>query len=148
MRTNGRLGTTVRLDTSVLGNVERLGERIDALTAKAGQETDPGARHEFASHGFGLLRAWCESFVEQKVLCGVVARLDWQVKPTKLVDIDQKTLDRGQAVARVYNRLHQRIDAHAQPGELMHRPDGLDDLTELWAEAKRARDGRVQTASG
>jgi hypothetical protein len=35
----------------------------------------------------------------------------------------------------------QRIDAHAQPGELLHRPDELADLEELWAEAMQARDG-------
>ena len=140
VHTAGRLGTTSRLDSRVLGNVDRLGERIEDLVARAEQEAEPGARHELVSHGFGLLRAWCESFVEQKVVCGVVARLDWQVRPTRLAHIDQRTLERGRAVVRVYNRLHQRIDVHAQPGELMHRSDGLGDLTELWAAAKRARD--------
>ena len=27
-----------------------------------------------------------------------------------------------------------RIDAHAQPGEPLHRNDGFDDLVELWAD--------------
>jgi energy-coupling factor transporter ATP-binding protein EcfA2 len=131
------LGTTARLTTSVLGGVDDLAEKIDATIAKATAETDLGVRCELTGHGLSLLRAWCESFVEQKVLCNVVARLDVQVRPTKLVDIDQVKLARGQAVAQVYDRLHQRIDAHAQPGELLHRSDDLGDLVELWADARR-----------
>ncbi|MEJ7630523.1 MAG: AAA family ATPase [Nocardioidaceae bacterium] len=142
VRTGGRLGATARLSTSVLGSVEGLEARIGSLIVDAERESDLTAQHELVVHGLGLLRAWCESFVEQKVLCGAVARLDWQVKPGKLVDVDQGKIDRGHAVASLHERLHQRIDAHAQPGELMHRPDGLADLKELWTEAKRVRDGR------
>jgi hypothetical protein len=57
------------------------------------------------------------------------------------VDVDQRRSIAGtRSPARLHERLHQRIDAHAQPRELMHRPDGLVDLKKLWTEAKRARD--------
>lgn len=140
VRTGSRLGATARLTTSVLGRVDELEKRIDSVIAAAERESDPNEQHGLVTHGLGLLRAWCESFVEQKVVCGAVARLDWQVKPSKLVNVDQRKINCGQQIARLYGRLHQRIDAHAQPGELMHRPDGLADLKELWTEAKRARD--------
>lgn len=140
VRTGSRLGSTARLTTSVLGRVDELEERIESVIAAAERESDPNEQHGLVTHGLGLLRAWCESFVEQKVVCGAVARLDWQVKPGKLADVDQRKIERGRRIARLYDRLHQRIDAHAQPGELMHRPDGLADLKELWDEAKRARD--------
>jgi hypothetical protein len=45
-----------------------------------------------------------------------------QVKPNKIRELDKQKLAAGHAVAALYNKLHQRIDAHAQPGELLHRP--------------------------
>jgi len=139
MRGANHVGATAPITTHVLGNVEELENRIEAVIADAEREIAFPARHELISHGLGLLRAWCESFIEQKTLCGAVTRLSWQVKPAELRNLDQRKIDSGRAIARLYEKLHPRIGAHAQPGELLHRPDGLTDLQELWAEAKHAK---------
>lgn len=140
VRTGGQLGTTTPLNSKLFGSADRLKKQISNYLEKAERATDIDDQHQLIAHALGLLRAWCEAFVEQKVLSGVVTRLDWQVRPNNLRHLDQQKLDAGRAVAALYNKLHQRVDAHAQPGELLHRRDGLADLKELWAEAQRIED--------
>lgn len=138
VRGDGPLGTTVPIRSYVLGEVQGIAERISNVISRCETEADDHVRAELISHGVGLIRAWCESYVEQKVLGNAVSRLGWQINPKEAALITPERVARAERLSRIHEQLHQRIAAHPQPGELGHRTMSTSELKQIWDEAQAA----------
>ena len=123
-----RLDTPRKLSTRIEQAIE------DASNAGlAGQE-------DLIARAYGLMRSWCEAFVEQELLGNAVQRYRPNIMMGRLRDINSGGLDDAVGVVeRVFRRSSRFIDGHSNPHELQNALPSVEDLREDWAALQGAR---------
>ena len=127
--------TGVRWDTIPALNT-RVSSVIDKARKSAGEE-----RATHIREGYGLIRSWCEVFVEHDVLAQVTERYQPNVRITALSRIKISKL--GQTIATVISVFEDAcryIDAHSQPLPTLAVPPKLSDLEGDWDKLRKCRD--------
>lgn len=89
---------------------------------------------------YDLIRAWCESFVEQELLQNVTQRYRKNIMMTRLSKIDSSRLDAAIAVIEpLFDRACERMTGHSHASEYLSIKPTLTELQEDWEKAKAAR---------
>jgi energy-coupling factor transporter ATP-binding protein EcfA2 len=116
-----------------------IGKRINATIQSAGS-ADSVMQEVLIERGYGLLRSWCEAFVEQELLGDVTRRHRSNVM---MGGLDRIKLDRVQAAKGVllplFDRCSRFMPGHSQSVEQLNIQPSLDDLKTDWANADAAR---------
>ena len=124
----------VRWDTISVLNT-RLNSAINKARTSAGEERDNHIRE-----GYGLIRSWCEVFVERHVLAGVTERYQPNVRITALNKINIAKLEQTIAtVNSVFDDACRYIDAHSQPLPTLGVPPKLSDLEDDWDKLRKCK---------
>lgn len=128
-----------RLDTPT-----QIGGRISETIQRA-KSADPALQDALVERGYGLLRSWCEAFVEQELLQNVTQRYRANVMMGKL---DQIKLDRFPDASRIANEIFDKscryMTGHSQPGEQLNVRASVQELEGDWAKAQQARSNYVK----
>lgn len=89
---------------------------------------------------YDLIRAWCESFVEQELLQNVTQRYRHNIMMTKLSKIDTTRLEAAVTVIEpLFARACDRMTGHSHAAEKMSTKPTAAELQEDWEKAKAAR---------
>ena len=128
-----------RLDTP-----NKLKPRINEAIEEA-RGADPGMEDRHISRIYGLLRNWCEAFVEQELLGDVAHRYRPNIVMGNLHAIKPERLrDAIAEVERVFKRASRHIEGHSNPNEVQNAPPDMDDVKKDWAALQKARKAYVQ----
>lgn len=89
---------------------------------------------------YDLVRAWCEAFVEQELLCNVTQRYRHNIMMTKLAKIDASKLDAAVAVIEpLFARACDRMTGHSHAAEKMCTKPTVAELKQDWESGQAAR---------
>ncbi|MFT3862349.1 AAA family ATPase [Micropruina sp.] len=89
---------------------------------------------------YDLIRAWCEAFVEQELLCNVTQRYRHNIMMTKLSKIDATKLDAAVAVIEpLFARACDRMTGHSHAAEKMSTKPTFAELKQDWENGQAAR---------
>lgn len=89
---------------------------------------------------YDLIRAWCEAFVEQELLCNVTQRYRHNIMMTKLSKIDAAKLDAAVAViGPLFSRACDRMTGHSHAAEKMSTKPTFAELKQDWENGQAAR---------
>jgi len=106
----------------------------EALEAEAAQQD----RH--IKRAYGLLRSWCEVFVEQELLGNVSQRYRPNISMGALSSIKTDRMDPAiRVITRVSNRSSRFIDGHSNPLEQQGNFPTVAELQQDWDTLQRAR---------
>ena len=126
--------TGVRWDTIGALNA-RVNSAVDKARKSTGEERDTHIRE-----GYGLIRAWCEVFVEHDVLAEVTERYQPNVRIGALKRIQVSKLEQTiETVTSVFDDACRYIDAHSQPLPFHGVNPKLPDLENDWEKLKKCR---------
>ena len=126
--------TGVRWDSISALNA-RVGFAIDQARKSTGEERDTHIRE-----GYGLIRSWCEVFVEHDVLADVTERYQPNVRMGALKRIKVSKLEQTiETVTSVFDDACRYIDAHSQPLPTLGVNPKLSDLENDWATLRNCR---------
>ena len=126
--------TRVRWDSISALNA-RVSSAIDKARKSTGEERDTHIRE-----GYGLIRAWCEVFVEHDVLAEVTERYQPNVRIGALKKIKVSKLEQTiETVTSVFDDACRYIDAHSQPLPTHGVNPKLSDLENDWGKLRGCR---------
>ncbi len=118
--------------------------RINELVQGAGKATGE-VRTALVEKAYGLLRSWCEAFVEQEMLAQVAQRYQPNIMMTKLGEIRADRLDAAvKVVLPLFEKACRFIDSHSQPLETLGVSPTLEGFKEDWKAAQDARAAYVK----
>jgi len=93
---------------------------------------------------YDLIRAWCESFVEQELLQNVTQRYRKNIMMTHLSKINSSRLNDAIAVIEpLFDRACKRMTGHSHAVEYLSVKPTLTELQEDWENAKAARSAYI-----
>ena len=127
-------GTAPRWDT-----ITRLSAEIN-LTIEDAKKTQGEAREAHVRKAYGIIRSWCELFVERDVLAQVTGRFQPNVRMTSLENIKISILDETiETVTSIFEGACRYIDAHSQPLPTFGVGPTLAQLQNDWDNLKKCR---------
>ena len=121
-------------------SISKMTRRINSVVQKAKSSKDSDERNELIQRGYGLIRSWCEVFVETELFAGVTLRYQPNVRMSCLSKVKANLLpDTIKVVSRVFKVSCRYIDSHSQPlATLGTRPTPAD-LESDWSDLQTAR---------
>ena len=127
-------GTAPRWDT-----IRNLTTQINLIIEDA-KKTPGEAREAHVRKAYGVIRSWCELFVEQDVLAQVTGRFQPNVRMTSLENINISMLDETiETVTSIFEDACRYIDAHSQPLPTLGVGPTLVQLQNDWDNLKKCR---------
>ena len=116
-----------------------IAKRINATIQNA-KGADATLQDALVERGYDLLRAWCESFVEQELLSNVTQRYRANIMMTKLGDINlDRFAETATAVNAVFDKACRCMGGHSHPQEQLNVRPTLQDLSEDWSKLQKVR---------
>ena len=127
-------GTAPRWDT-----IRNLTTQINLIIEDA-KKMQGEAREAHVRKAYGVIRSWCELFVEQDVLAQVTGRFQPNVRMTSLENINISMLDETiETVTSIFEDACRYIDAHSQPLPTLGVGPTLVQLQNDWDNLKKCR---------
>lgn len=121
-------------------SVSKITKRINAVVQEAKSSKDSDERNELVQRGYGLIRSWCEVFVETEVFAGVTLRYQPNVRLNCLSKVKADSLPEViEVVSRVFRDSCRYIDSHSQPLVTLGTRPTATTLENDWGELQAAR---------
>jgi hypothetical protein len=116
-----------------------IGKKINVIVEQAGR-AGPVIQDALIENCYGLMRSWCEAFVEQELLQNVSQRFRVNIMMGGLEKIRLDRFDAAvQGVLPVFDRCSRFMPGHAQPAEQLNVKPVLDDLRKDWESLQAVR---------
>ena len=116
-----------------------IGKKINELIQSA-SNADSVLQEALVERGYGLLRSWCEAFVEQEVLQNVSQRFRVNVMMGGLSKINLERFDATVAlVIPMFARCSRFMPGHSQPVEQLNVRPSLADFKADWEDMQEVR---------
>jgi hypothetical protein len=116
-----------------------IGKRINK-TVESAESADATIKEALVERAYGLLRAWCEAFVEQELLANVTQR---HRSNLMMGGLDRIKLDRFEKAKSVLTPLFDRcsrfMPGHSQSAEQLNIRPSLEDFAKDWTAAQEVR---------
>ena len=136
---NSRKGLIAEDYESPLDTPRKTKKHIDQAVLEA-LDADGAEQDRHIKRAYGLLRSWCEVFVEQELLGNVAQRYRPNIMLGGLSSIKPGRIDDAiRVVTRVSNRSSRFIDGHSNPLEQQSVFPTVAELQQDWEALQRAR---------
>lgn len=113
--------------------------KINTLLVTA-RKAEAVVRDALVSSAYGMLRSWCEAFVEQEVLQNVSQRYRVNIMMTNLSKIRADRLEETTVkLTPIFDRCSRFMPGHSQPQEQLNVQTSLADFEKDFAEAVQIR---------
>jgi len=107
---------------------------------ESARSAEPVVQEALVSGAYGLLRSWCEAFVEQEVLASVSQRYRVNIMMGGLDKINVERLGAtSKALTPIFDKCSRFMPGHSQPLEQLNVRPSLADLEKDWKAAKALR---------
>jgi hypothetical protein len=122
-----------------------IGKRISTIL-NSGESLEPAVEEELARKGYGLIRAWCEAFVEQELLGDVVRRFRDNIMLSRLNKVNGLLIEEAHAlIDPVYDKASGFMLGHAKTMDQSSTKPTLTELAEDFQKLSEFR--KAVTAS-
>ncbi len=118
----------------------QIGKRINKTIEVIRAADDPVVQEAMVERAYGLLRAWCEAFVEQDLLGNVTQRHRANLMMGGLNKIKPDRFEHAKsALMPLFDRCSRFMPGHSQSIEQLNIRPGLDEFVRDWESAQSAR---------
>lgn len=118
----------------------QIAKRINKTVELVKSADDSVIKEALVERAYGLLRAWCEAFVEQELLANVTQRHRSNLMMGGLDKIKlERFADAKSALLPLFDRCSRFMPGHSQSIEQLNIKPGLDEFSKDWDSAQKAR---------
>ena len=123
----------------------QIAKRINKTVQLVKSMDDSGIKEALVEHAYGLLRAWCEAFVEQELLANVTQRHRSNLMMGGLDKIKLERFDAARSVLiPLFDRCSRFMPGHSQSIEQLNIKPGLEEFEKDWDSAQKARAAYIE----
>ena len=119
---------------------KQIAKRINKTVELVKSTDDSVIKGALVERAYGLLRAWCEAFVEQELLANVTQRHRSNLMMGGLDKIKLERFDEAKsALIPLFDRCSRFMPGHSQSIEQLNIKPGLEEFAKDWDIAQKAR---------